>query len=222
MIKNIAMIPARLGSQRLKKKNLELFGDLTLIEHAIDRCKKAGVFDAIYVNSESEIFKKYAIQNNINFYKRSKFLGNNEATSEEFVEDFLNNIECVSLYQIHSITPLLDSRTIRSFFSFCESNKHFDTVLSCIEDKIEVAYQNNPVNFSIDQKTNSQNLVPTQRVTWSATKWNSKVYLDAKKNNSIGTYSGRIGFFSVDSISGLAIKTAQDLEIANALRKIIK
>ena len=220
MTKNIAMIPARLGSQRLKKKNLELFGDLTLIEHAIHRCKNAGVFDAIYVNSESEIFKKFAIQNNINFYKRPKLLGNNQATSEEFVEDFLNNIKCDTLYQIHSITPLLDSKTIRSFFSFCEDNKHFDTVLSCVEDKIEVAYQNKPVNFSFDQKTNSQDLIPTQRVTWSATKWNSKVYLEAKSNNSVGTYSGNIGFFPVGSISGLAIKTVQDLEIANALREI--
>ena len=59
MSRSITMIPARLGSQRLKKKNLELFGDHTLIEHAILKCKQSEVFDEIYVNSESEVFEKY-------------------------------------------------------------------------------------------------------------------------------------------------------------------
>ena len=51
MNKKIAMIPARLGSQRLKKKNLEMFGEFTLIEHAIIRCIKSNVFDSEKVSS---------------------------------------------------------------------------------------------------------------------------------------------------------------------------
>jgi len=220
MNKKIAMIPARLGSQRLKKKNLEMFGEFTLIEYAIIRCIKADVFDDIYVNSESEVFEEFTKKHHVKFYKRPVFLGNNETTSEEFVEDFLNNIECESLYQIHSITPLLSSDYIREFVNFCENND-FDTVLSCIEDQIEVAFRNDPINFSFDKKTNSQDLYPVQRITWSATKWNKFTYLEAKKNRDIGTYSGKVGFFPVPPFSGLAIKTKDDLLVAKALKNIL-
>lgn len=221
MNKKIAMIPARLGSQRLKKKNLEMFGEFTLIEHAIIRCIKSNVFDEIYVNSESEVFAEYAKKHKIQFYKRPTLLGNNQATSEEFVEDFLNNTECDSLYQIHSITPLLTAEKIKEFVEFCELNPEFDTVLSCIHDQIEVAYQNQPINFTFTKKTNSQELKPTQRITWSATKWLKSSYLEAKKNKGIGTYSGKVGFFEVPIFSGLAIKTVDDLIVANALRDIL-
>jgi len=221
MFKNVAMIPARLGSQRLKKKNLELFGEITLIEHAILRCKNSGVFDSIYVNSESLVFKDYAEKHGVYFYHRPEELGNNKATSEEFVEDFLRNIDCKSLFQIHSITPLLGVDEIKSFVNFCEMNDQLDTVLSCINDQIEVAFGNNPVNFSLTEKTNSQDLLPTQRVTWSATKWSRNAYLNTKDNGGIGTYSGNVGFYPVGPFTGLAIKTAEDLKIANALRRLV-
>jgi CMP-N-acetylneuraminic acid synthetase len=219
--KKIAMIPARLGSQRLKKKNLEIFGKVTLIEYAIQRCKSANIFDAIYVNSESEVFKDYALKQGVNFYHRPENLGSNQATSEEFIEDFLKNVECDSLYQVHSITPLLRATDIKSFVEFCEINPDIDTVLSCINDQIEVAYKNQPINFSLTEKTNSQELTVTQRVTWSITKWSSRVYLDTKSKGGIGTYSGLVGFYPVNPYTGLAIKTAEDLKIARALQGVI-
>ena len=41
---NIAMIPARMGSQRLQKKNLAPLKGVPLIVHAIRKCREAGVF----------------------------------------------------------------------------------------------------------------------------------------------------------------------------------
>ncbi len=221
MSKLVAMIPARLGSQRLKKKNLELFGDKTLIEHAIYRCQKAEIFDEIYVNSESTVFEAFAQKYGVNFHLRPESLGSNTSTSEEFVEDFLRSVECESLIQIHSITPLLAAEEIRKFANFCIKNPELNTVLSCIEDQIEVAYKNVPVNFSETIKTNSQELLPTQRITWAATKWDSNTYLSAKDSNQVGTYSGAVGYYKVGSYSGLAIKTELDLNVANALREVL-
>ncbi len=58
--KIVAMIPARLGSQRIPKKNLRLLGDKVLTQWVAQACKDANVFDEIYINSESNVFEKIA------------------------------------------------------------------------------------------------------------------------------------------------------------------
>ena len=217
---NVAMIPARLGSQRLKKKNLRIINGTTLIERAIVKCKQAKCFDKIFVNSESEIFKKYAIKHKVDFHLRPKNLGDNSATSEEFVEEFLIKNECTNLIQVHSIAPLLTTKEVKNFSNhFFKTD--YDVLLSYIQDKIEVAYKNKPVNFSFLEKTNSQDLLPTQRITWSLTGWRRSKFLKAKEQNKCATYQGKIGFFEVSSLSGHVIKDEKDLKIAKALIKII-
>ena len=52
----IAMIPARMGSQRLAKKNLRELDGVSLIARAIRRCHSAGCFDEVWVNSEHADF----------------------------------------------------------------------------------------------------------------------------------------------------------------------
>jgi CMP-N-acetylneuraminic acid synthetase len=56
----LAMIPARMGSQRLKQKNLRELGGIPLITHAIRKCIDAGVFDETWVNSEHTAFGEIA------------------------------------------------------------------------------------------------------------------------------------------------------------------
>ena len=57
------MIPARIGSERLKKKNLALIGKKPLIQYSIEAAKNAKIFDDIYINSDSVIFSKIAKKN---------------------------------------------------------------------------------------------------------------------------------------------------------------
>lgn len=221
MGREVAMIPARLGSQRLKKKNLELFGNVSLIEYAIQRCLSAGVFDEIYVNSESLVFKEFSERLGVSFYQRPEILGDSESTSEDFIADFFDKEGPDTIYQIHSITPLLSADSIKEFVEFCRKNTQYQTVFSCIHDQIEVAYEGVPVNFTVSEKTNSQELRPTQRITWSATKWSRLAFMEARASGKVGTYSGQIGYFEVAPFSGLAIKTIDDLNIARALRELV-
>ena len=54
-MKIIGMIPARLGSKRVPKKNLRLLNGRPLISYNIETAVKSGVLDEVYVNSEAEI-----------------------------------------------------------------------------------------------------------------------------------------------------------------------
>lgn len=217
----IAMIPARMGSQRLPKKNLRELRGLPLIVRAIRKCHEAGSFDEIWVNSEDQAFAPIAEAEGAQFHLRPAELGNNQATSEEFVTEFFRAHDCERLAQVHSIAPLLTAAEVKAFMEAWVNSSH-DVMLSCIHDQIEVAYQNQPVNFSFAEKTNSQDLQPTQRITWSITGWKRASVLEAADAGKTATYYGSIGFYPVSSIAGHVIKTQTDLDIAEALMDVVE
>ncbi len=216
----IAMIPARLGSQRLKKKNLRELDGVPLITRAIRNCKSAGCFDEIWVNSESVVFGEIAEQEGVSFHRRPEELGNNHATSEEYIAEFLETHACDHIIQVHSIAPLLTVKDIRAFTGAFVGSE-YDCLLSVEEIQIEVAFRDHPVNFTFAEKTNSQELDPVQRVSWCITGWRRESYLSAVREGKCATYSGKVGFYPVNPLANHVIKTERDLRIAEALLPIL-
>jgi CMP-N-acetylneuraminic acid synthetase len=219
---NIAMIPARMGSQRLKQKNLREVKGIPIITRAIRRCQKAGVFDEIWVNSEHEAFGEIAEQEGVRFHKRNPELANHVATSEQYVYDFLKAHQCQRLFQVHSIAPLLPAFQVKAFVEEMVA-KDYDVLLSCTLEQIECAIGGQPINFTFNEKTNSQDLEPVQRISWSITGWRSTTYIAAFEAGRTATYSGeKIGFYPVDRLAGHIIKTEEDLKIAEALIDLVE
>ena len=81
----IAMIPARMGSQRLKQKNLRELNGVPLITHAVRKCVAAEIFDEVWVNSEHPTFGEIAAKEGVHFHQRPEELASNATTSEDFV-----------------------------------------------------------------------------------------------------------------------------------------
>ncbi len=213
---NIAMIPARMGSQRLKKKNLRELGGVPLITRAIRKSKASIAFDEIWVNSEDEVFGEIAQAEGVSFHKRPPELANDTATSEDFVYEFLTKHVCDRLFQVHSIAPLLRAARVAEFVREMQDSD-CDVLLSCTLEQIECAYEDRPVNFSFEAKTNSQDLKPIQRITWSITGWRRATYIEAFEAGRTATYAGKVGFFPISRAEGHIVKTEEDLRIAEAL-----
>jgi CMP-N-acetylneuraminic acid synthetase len=210
------MIPARMGSQRLTEKNLRELGGIPLIVRAIRKCKDAGVFDEIWVNSEHQAFADIADAEKVKFHRRPEYLGSHTATSEEFVQEFLTHRECDFLFQVHSIAPFLTVPDIRGFVGTMAVGE-YDCLLSYEPIQIECAFGGQPINFSLSRKTNSQDLTPVQRITWSITGWRRASYLGANSRGQCATYAGRVGFFPVNHHAALVIKTQEDFDLAEAI-----
>ncbi|MCH2154707.1 MAG: hypothetical protein MK080_01750 [Opitutales bacterium] len=213
---NIAMIPARMGSQRLAKKNLRTIDGATLIARAVRKCLQANVFDEVWINSEHPDFGLIAQEEGVHFHQRPESLGNNHATSEDYIEEFLQAHSCNTLYQIHSIAPLLSMAEIQAFAKMY-SERDFDTLLSTEDIQLECVHNESPVNFSLNEKTNSQELVPVKKISWSISAWNSKTFLETKSEGGCATYSGKVGYYSLSKFASHVIKTEEDLQIAEAL-----
>ena len=208
-----AMIPARMGSQRLKCKNLRELNGVPLITRAIRKCKNSGVFDEIWVNSEHSAFKKIAQQEGVKFHQRPPELAGDDATSEDFVYQFLKSHKCELLFQIHSIAPLLVTHAVVDFVNQMTISE-YDVLLSIVNEQIECSMEDKPINFSFSSKTSSQELKPVQRITWSITGWRSSTYISAYEAGKCATYAGKVGFYPIDRMAGHIIKTEEDLQIA--------
>ena len=86
--KIIAMIPARMGSTRLRMKNLALIDGRPMIYYAIRAAKTSGVFNRIVVNSESTVFRKLAERYGADFYQRPPEFAKSSTRSSDMVYDF--------------------------------------------------------------------------------------------------------------------------------------
>ena len=59
---NIAIIPARGGSKRIKNKNIKLFRGKPMIYWTIKAAKKSKLFDEIFVDTDSNRIKKISVR----------------------------------------------------------------------------------------------------------------------------------------------------------------
>ena len=69
--KIICMIPARIGSERFKKKNLALIRNKPVLSWGIEAAVKANIFDEIIVNGDDEEFRAISESHGIKYFSRN-------------------------------------------------------------------------------------------------------------------------------------------------------
>lgn len=156
------MIPARLGSKRVPKKNLRLLNGRPLISYNIETAVKSGVFDEVYVNSEADVFSEIAINYGAKFYKRPEKYSTDAANNDQFALDFIKNTDGEILIQILPTSPLISVDEIRDFVNYMIEND-FDTVVSTVQHQIAGIYQDSAINFKIlEPHLSSQDMTPVE------------------------------------------------------------
>ena len=117
-LKILAMIPARIGSKRLKYKNLALINNKPLISFVINAAKKSKIFDEIFINSDHNVFSKIAERYKEDFYKRPSRLGGSKIRSDIVVYDFIKKHYCDILVWINPIAPLQTPNEINEVVNY--------------------------------------------------------------------------------------------------------
>jgi len=218
-MKIVCMIPARLGSQRIKQKNLKILNGKKLIEHIIDTAKKINLFNEIYINSESLIFKDIAKEKQIKFYKRKKILASNTALNDDFALDFFNNIDCDVMIQLLPTAPLLSSETIEKFINYFIEHK-LDTLISTKIIRIECIYKKKPINFISKKKTPpSQDLEPIRAYACGVMGWRKKKFIQNMKDFDCAYHgpTGKTSYFDIPDIESVDIDYEHDFKIAESI-----
>lgn len=215
-MKRVAMIPARLASERIERKNLRLLKGKPLISYPIEACIRSKVFDEIYVNSEADIFLEIANSYGVKFYRRDPALSKSEVTSDLFVYDFLRNTKCDLLFQVLPTSPLLSPDDIRAFISHMVSNR-YDTLLSVKEERIEAVYRDRQINFNpMRIMPKSQDLEPVKLFCNAIMGWRAAKFFGGISQLGCAVYggAGKTGYFTLKWPATIDIDNEEDFRLA--------
>ena len=147
----IAMIPARMGSNRLKYKNLALIENKPMIYYAIKAAKESECFDRIVINSDHLIFVEVAKRYKVDFYLREKKLGGSKIRSDDIVYDFMKNFNYKYFCWINPIAPLQTNEDIKKTISYFYKNK-LDSLITTESKNVHVNYNSKSVNYKKNMK----------------------------------------------------------------------
>jgi CMP-N-acetylneuraminic acid synthetase/2-polyprenyl-3-methyl-5-hydroxy-6-metoxy-1,4-benzoquinol methylase len=91
VLKNIAIIPIRSGSERFKNKNIRKINGLPLFCIAALLAKQSNVFDAIWIAYDLDDLeiRNYCEKFGFKYYLRSKESATNLASTEDILEEFI-------------------------------------------------------------------------------------------------------------------------------------
>lgn len=214
--KMIAMIPARLGSKRIPKKNIRYMWDKPLIQYPIDLCLNSGLFESVWVNTESLELGKIVQTLGAKFHERPKELAGDTATNRDFTYEFMQKHECDYVIMVNTTSPLLREDTVIKFLEFVNEND-FDTVVSVISEKEEVFFRDQPLNFSLEEKINSQYLEPVESIVWALTAWKRENFMKLQEQGKNPVFGGKLGKFAIPKDESCDLDTEEDWRIAEGI-----
>jgi CMP-N-acetylneuraminic acid synthetase/quercetin dioxygenase-like cupin family protein len=223
-MKIIAMIPARMGSKRVKSKNLRLLNGKPLIEYILDTVSKVDIFDKIYVNSEDNVFSEIAEKYGVSFYERPIHLSSDEATNDEFAYEFLKNIECDVLIQILPTSPFLTEQEIKNFVNKM-INDALDTLVSVEYKQIACVYEGESINFDkLKKNPPSQTMTPVMSYATALMGWNSSKFIENIDRLGVAYHGGKgkIDYFELKGYSTIDIDNEDDFLLAEAVSIALK
>ncbi|MBT3936253.1 MAG: cupin domain-containing protein [Candidatus Marinimicrobia bacterium] len=218
-MKIVAMIPARMGSKRVKAKNLRLIDGKPLIEYVLDTVSKVNVFDEVYVNSEDEIFTEIADKYGVKFYKRPEKLSSDTATNDEFAYDFLKNVECDVLIQILPTSPFITVEEIKKFTQKMIDDA-LDTLISVEHKQIACVYKGEAINYErIAKNPPSQTMTPVMAYATSVMGWTSISFINNYDKYGVAYHGGdgKINYFELRGLSTIDIDREEDFRLAEAI-----
>lgn len=220
-MKVVAMIPARIGSKRVPKKNLRLINGKPLISYILETIQKIDIFDEVYINADDQIFEQIATENHIKFYLRDSQFATDESTNDEFMLDFLNHINCNIVIQILPTSPLLSANEILSFTKYMIDN-NLDTLISVEHKQIASIYEGSPINFDkLKRNPPSQNMKPikayaTVLMGWKTSSFTSNMY---QFGCAYHGGNGLTDYYQLKGLSTIDIDTEDDFMLAETIIK---
>ena len=163
--KMTAVVAVRAGSQRIKNKNITPFSDTNLLELKLQLLIKVKNIDEIIVNSDSDAMLKIAEKYNVKAQKREAYFASSEATNSDFHKHIgeVTNSDFIFLAPVCSpfISVKRHEEAIDLFLNY-----DCDSLTSCELVKGHLWLDGKPINYSLENVPNSQDLPDIKKLNY--------------------------------------------------------
>jgi CMP-N-acetylneuraminic acid synthetase len=211
------MIPARMGSERLARKNLVLLDGKPLIAHVLTAAKESGVFHRIIVNADHQVFADIAAEYGAEFYSRPPHLATSEAGSDDVVYDFFQKHPADIVAWVNPIAPLQPAAEIAEVVNHF-TRQNLDSLITVREEQVHCNFKGEPLNYSRAGKfAKTQDLEPVQRFVYSLMMWRTAAFVDAYEKTGQAILCGNTGFYPVSRLSSIIVKYETDIRLCRAI-----
>jgi CMP-N,N'-diacetyllegionaminic acid synthase len=157
----VAYIPARLGSERVPKKNLRHLGGRPLVTHVAETALQSSVLDRVYLNTESSEIAAAAAPTGIEIYMRDQRLAAAHVSTDEILYDFARATPCREIVVINPTAPFLTVATIDRVVTMSRDANPDTTVFTTTRLHRHLVVGGEPVNFSTTGRSpRTQDLKP--------------------------------------------------------------
>jgi CMP-N-acetylneuraminic acid synthetase len=219
MDSTIAMIPARMGSERLPRKNLVLLRGEPLVGHVVRAAQQANVFSRIVINADHPVFGDIAQQYGVEFYQRPPALATSAAQSDDVVYDFTQKHPATYVAWVNSIAPLQTSPEIANVIQHFISQQ-LDSLMTVHAEQVHCNFNNQPLNYRLTEKfAKTQDLLPVERFVYSIMMWRVSAFVAFYRQHGYALLFGKTGFYPVDRLSAIIVKYEEDIRLCEAILK---
>jgi len=160
-----AFIPARYAATRFPAKLMQQLGDKTVIRHTYDNAKATGLFDEVYVVTDSDIIYQEITSNG---GKAIMSIKTHESGSDRIAEA-IENLDIDIVVNIQGDEPFVKRAPLEKVLNcFKDSNVQVASLMQVLENPDSIA-DPNYVKVAVDKKMNalffSRSVIPYLRDT---------------------------------------------------------
>jgi len=140
MTTKVAVIPARGGSTRFKNKNIVLLGEKPLICWTVEAVLNSGVFDDVYISTDSDKIFDVVKHLNVKRHIRPEHHATTRATVLDAMIDLMQNIPKYDIFAYFLPTcPFIKSDSIKEGISMLDDYTDSVVSVSYYEEPIQLA-----------------------------------------------------------------------------------
>ncbi len=153
-----ALVPLRIGSKGIKKKNIKTLAGRPLCEWVIKAAFESDKIGKIYVSTESEEIKKVinSLEMGIEIIDRPAELASDTASTESVMLHALNYIQTDYLVTLQATSPLLEAKDLDKACVKFEEHK-YDSLLSATRTKHFIWTEDaKPLNYNPEKRPRRQ------------------------------------------------------------------
>ena len=159
-MKIVAFLPAKGSSSRIESKNMKLLDGKPLFLHTLEKLVNSKLFDAVYLDTESESVIEAASEVDCEILLRDKSLASNKTDGNKMFINEVNHVDADIYVQVLCTSPFIDIGTIKAGIETIKKSERYDSAVLVRKEKQYLWDEHGP-SYDIENIPNSIDLGDT-------------------------------------------------------------